>query len=269
MRCVAFGVALLVVMLVAADGAFARAVAGNRSGIAAGRQPRLRAGNGSRLRARSRPRRQVRRQPRRSNGSRRSRHVPSTHPRAGQQPGNQAVQQGGPSAGTSVDADGDLAAALFACSPDVAALLADFYDAGGLDSLPEPDDLLDTIAQPGGGDDVALFAIQHSQELADPDAFQAYLKNPRDYVRGQKNLADGAAEVRNSRENQAGTVSRKDLMKAGAAVLAIPLLCVIVWQYRRPLANWLKWTKRPAEPIDAACVGDEQPPKKLTFRHVK
>jgi hypothetical protein len=109
----------------------------------------------------------------------------------------QAVAYAGAEARDLVEKHGDQAVlALLACSQPVAKKLAGWHNAGGLDKLPRPKQLLQAIGQPAGGDDVALWAIQHQTELTDSDAEEAYCTAPLDYALGLKPLGDGAAESR-------------------------------------------------------------------------
>jgi hypothetical protein len=134
----------------------------------------------------------------------RSNYETSTDPRARRAYRERAVATVGPVAREFVETQGDEAvAAIFACSRPVAVKLAEFYACGDLGKLPRPRDLLRVIAQPGHGNDVALWAIQHAGELTDTDAFDAYLLTPLDYALGLKDLAAGAAEARARRLSQA------------------------------------------------------------------
>jgi hypothetical protein len=134
---------------------------------------------------------------------------PNADPRLRRAHREQAVANVGPKARDFVEAQGDEAvAAIFACSRPVALKLAEFHSSGELGKLPRPRDLLYVIAQPGHGDDVALWAIGHARELSDVDSFDAYVISPLDYALGLKALATGAAEARARRLNQAAMTTR-------------------------------------------------------------
>ncbi|HVS39336.1 MAG TPA: hypothetical protein VMS17_27510 [Gemmataceae bacterium] len=164
-------------------------------------------------------------------------------PRARRAWREQAVARAGPAARDFVEAMGDDAvAAVFACSPPAAAKLAEFYASGGLGRLPRPADLLRAVAQPGAGDDVCLWAMQHAGELEDADAFEAYVESPLEYALGLKPLAAGAAEARARRLNPVAAappaapaalalppVSTNELILLGCGVLIL----IALWVYRR------------------------------------
>jgi len=133
-------------------------------------------------------------------------YAPGADPRIRRAWREQAVARVGPVARALVEAYGDEAVcAIFACSPQVGWMLAQFHASANLDKLPRPRGLLAVIAQPRHGDYVALWAMQHAEELRDIDSFDAYLLNPLEYALGLKQLAAGAAEVRARRGNQGAT----------------------------------------------------------------
>jgi hypothetical protein len=120
-----------------------------------------------------------------------------------------AVALVGPTARDFVETYGDEAvAAIFACSGPVALKLAQFHNSGELRKLPRPLGLLNVIAHPGHGDDMALWAIRHARELNDVDSFDAFLFNPLDYALGLRQLETGAAEARARRLSHAATKTR-------------------------------------------------------------
>lgn len=172
-----------------------------------------------------------------------------------------AVAKVGPSARDFVETEGDEAvAAIFACSKPVAVKLVEFYASGEMGKLPRPRELLLGIAQPGQGDDVALWAIQHAGELTDADSFDAFLISPLEYALGLKQLAAGASEVRARRLSRVGAartseaaslVGNRKLAIIGGAVL-LSIVGLVQWR-RRGCANVLvqqkerasfSWTKR-------------------------
>ena len=123
----------------------------------------------------------------------------------------------------------------------MAVKLAEFHASGEMGKLPRPRDLLRVIAQPGHGDDVALWAIQHVRELGDIDSFDAYLSSPLEYALGLKPLAAGAAEARARRLHQAAMattstavppwVSERLVIIVSAGVLV--LVAVALWRRKQ------------------------------------
>ncbi len=162
-------------------------------------------------------------------------HGPSSDPRVRRAVREEAVAIIGPNARDFVETQGDEAvAAIFACSKPVAAKLAEFHMCGEMGKLPRPRDLLRVIAQPRHGDDVALWAIHHARELADPDSFDAYLSSPLEYAMGLKQLAAGAAEARAGRLNQAATatasLSPDEKLTIVVAVGFLLIVGVLLWR---------------------------------------
>ena len=165
-------------------------------------------------------------------------------PRARRARREQAVAKAGPVARDFVETDGDEAvAAIFACSNEAATKLAEFYASGGLNNLPRPNALLRAIAEPGNGDDVALWAIRHASELEDTDAFDAYVQSPLEYTLGLKQLAAGAAEARAHRLNALAAglpptpatpaVNQQELILVCCGCLVLIALCVWRWRQRQ------------------------------------
>jgi hypothetical protein len=148
----------------------------------------------------------------------------------------QAVAIVGPSGRDFVETQGDEAvAAVFACSRAVAMKLVQFHASGELGKLPRPGDLLRVIAQPRHRDDVALWAIRHTVELADTDSFDAYLASPLEYALGLKQIAAGAADARARRLNQATmpvplSLDEKQAIIAGVGFLL--LIGLFLWRRR-------------------------------------
>ncbi|HYV36635.1 MAG TPA: hypothetical protein VE988_13080 [Gemmataceae bacterium] len=165
---------------------------------------------------------------------------PDADPRVRRAYREKAVAFVGPSGRNFVEAYGDEAvAAIFACTRPVAVKLAEFHNCGEMGKLPRPVGLLLVIAQPRHGDDVALWAIHHAGELADPDSFDAYMLTPLDYALGLKALEQGAAESRARRLHLAAatpiplTNDQKLAILGGVGVVLI----VIVWLWRRKQAS--------------------------------
>jgi LPXTG-motif cell wall-anchored protein len=152
-----------------------------------------------------------------------------------------AVARLGANARDFVETQGDEAvAAVYACSTPVAAKLAEFHASGEMDKLPRPRDLLRVIAEPSHGDDVALWAIHHSQELTDTDNFDAYLISPLEYALGLKQLAAGAAEARVRRLNRAAMATSPSL----ASLLADQKLAIVVGLGFLSIVGLLFWRRR-------------------------
>jgi len=95
-----------------------------------------------------------------------------------------------------VESYGDAAVtALNACSPDVGKKLAASHKEGTLDKLPSPS-ISSRPSQERTRDEVAIWALHNAEALGDPDAFQAFLLEPLEYVMELKTLSTGAAEAR-------------------------------------------------------------------------
>jgi hypothetical protein len=165
---------------------------------------------------------------------------PGANPRMRRAFREHAVAKVGPIGRDFVETLGDEAvAAIFACSRPVAVELAEFHASGEMGKLPRPRDLLRVIAQPGHGNDVAVWAIHHAGALTDADSFDAYLLNPLEYALGLKQLAAGAAEVRARRRNQVGTTatpwdaSLSAKQRLGIVIVAGVLVMVGLLLWRR------------------------------------
>jgi hypothetical protein len=174
-------------------------------------------------------------------GNRFDPYAPGADPRMRRANRERAVATVGPIARDFVETLGDEAvAAIFACSRPVAVKLAEFHSSGEIGKLPRPRDLLFVIAEPGHGDDVALWAIHHAGELADVDSFDAYLISPLEYALGLKQLETGAAEVRARHRNQAAMATTpwaalsadQRLAIAGGAGLLI-MVGLLLWRRRK------------------------------------
>jgi hypothetical protein len=149
-----------------------------------------------------------------------------------------AVMWSGGQARALVEAHPDSAPiALLGCSRHVARKLSEFHASGGLARLPNPSQLLNTIAQAGAGDDVARWAMQHESELMDQDCFEAYCSDPLIFALNLKPLAEGGAEIRANRLSaQAAmqpattwTTDRRTL----AIIAAVGILGFLIWRWRR------------------------------------
>jgi hypothetical protein len=144
----------------------------------------------------------------------------------------QAVAMVGPSARSLVETFGDDGCrAIFSCSGPVALQLCALHNSANLVCLPRPSDLLLVIAQPGAGDSVALFIIQHHMELRDICACEAFLVSPLDYSLQLKKLETGAAEVRALKLQAQQQKFYERWIWGGIGIFL--LICVIWW--------WRRW----------------------------
>lgn len=165
----------------------------------------------------------------------------NTDPRVRRALRERAVAYAGEFSREFVETQGDPAvAAIFACSQPGAQKLVEFYNSGELGKLPRPADLLRVISQPGNGDDVVLYAMQHATELTDVDNFDAYLFSPLDYAYALRKLSEGAAEARARRLTAKAAATRWQVTLDGqklaiiGGVLGIALL--LWWRRRRQMA---------------------------------
>jgi len=131
-------------------------------------------------------------------------------------------------------------AALRNCTLAMGRKLSEFHNSGALGKVYRPELLLSTIGRKGHGDDVALFAMEHGEQLADPDAFAAYCGDPLVYALGIRELAEGAAEVRAARLNPHGNAQpsypplTEREMWLGGGVLGVMILLMFFVRTRRP-----------------------------------
>jgi hypothetical protein len=87
--------------------------------------------------------------------------------------------------------------ALMSCSQRTGRRLSEFHNSGEFErQIPRAKDLLTVIGQPGAGEAVAVFALDHAAELSDADTCDAYLLSPLQYTCAIKRLEVGAAEMR-------------------------------------------------------------------------
>ena len=130
---------------------------------------------------------------------------------------------GGEVARPLVEGHGETAvAALRECSPEVGRKLCEWANTGALDKLPRPDDVLQAVAQPNAGDDVALWVIEHGEkELADSDALGAFCNNSLDVALGLQPLGKLTAAYRANRLSPGNQTERPSSpQQAGASALA-------------------------------------------------
>jgi hypothetical protein len=123
--------------------------------------------------------------------------IPPRDPRQRRLLKERVVLYAGPAARGFVESReyGDVAAlALSMCSQGVAVQWVAFHASGGFDTLPRKRDFLRVIAQPGCRDAVAVFVMQHANQMYDPNCAHEFLAYPLDYSLGQKQLPFTAAE---------------------------------------------------------------------------
>jgi hypothetical protein len=172
-------------------------------------------------------------------GNRSNPYAPGADPRVRRAYRERAVATVGPEAREFVETQGDEAvAAIFACSKPAAVKLAEFYASGEMGKFPRPRDWLRVIAQPGYGDDVALWAIAHAGELTDTDSFDAYLLSPMEYALGLKQLAAGAADARARRLSQAAMTTTAGAMTPEAQMGGLVVLGFLV------IIGFLLWRRK-------------------------
>lgn len=145
---------------------------------------------------------------------------------------------GGPEARYFVETHGEFATmALLACSPSVARKLVVFSQDDSLNRLGSPRELLLAIGQPGNGDEVCLFIINHAGELCDPAARDAFLTSPLEYALCLKPLAEGAVMVRTNRlRSEASGAAWLGRVSANSRVLAVAggaVLLALLIRWRR------------------------------------
>ena len=138
----------------------------------------------------------------------------------------------------------DAVAATFAVSKPVALQLARFSNSGKLGKLPRPGDLLRLIAKPRHGDDVARYAMLHSDELVDVDNFNTFLARPLDYAMELRDLETGAAASRANRLDpeepptkpwvaKVSSVMNDDTLGMTACAAFVILLAFALWRRKR------------------------------------
>ncbi len=76
-----------------------------------------------------------------------------------------------------VETYGDSACyALISVSQSTGRRFSEWHNSGEFErQIPRPKDLLTVIGQPGAGEPVAWYALEHAVELSDPDTCDAYL----------------------------------------------------------------------------------------------
>lgn len=152
-----------------------------------------------------------------------------------------ALLGGGEVARRFVEDHGDNAVkALAACSTDCGRKLAAWHaDPDGLNRLPRPGEFLLVVAdRRRGGDELVFWALAHSQELRDLDAFEATLREPMELALSLKPLAQAASENRARRLANAANPGTDWVAEASArpgllAVGGAAALVFVVWLFRR------------------------------------
>ena len=140
----------------------------------------------------------------------------------------------------------DAALALSMCSQGVTVQLAAFHASGGFSHLPRRRDFLRLIAQPNCQDAVALWVMQHVNELADPASADMFLACPAEYVMGVSSLPRRIPESGWATETPAyysgpgatpryvygkAGLSKQESLMVGVGLLAA--LGVYIWRKRR------------------------------------
>jgi hypothetical protein len=157
-------------------------------------------------------------------------------PRAKRAMREKAVASVGPIARNFVETYGESAVtAIFACTRPTATKLAQFHADGKLSRFPRPDLLLGIIGRPKHGDAVALFAMQHCDELADDTRFRLFLSDSLTYSLSLKSLDSGVAEysarvTQYRRQQEAADKDR--LMDQLIGVGVIGIIVLLAWRYR-------------------------------------
>jgi hypothetical protein len=166
--------------------------------------------------------------------------MPPADPRERRLLREKAARYAGPDARMFVESPevGDYAAlALLMCSRKTATQLAAFYASGEFSTLPRQRDFLRVIAQPDCRDVVALWVIQQSGQLADPDYADVFLASPLEFSLGLKPLDAAVIERRQilAAHAPSGTtagleINRKSLAWGSGLVGVIGL---ILWRKHR------------------------------------
>jgi hypothetical protein len=157
-------------------------------------------------------------------------------PRALRAMREKAVASVGPIARNFVEAWGESAvAAIFACTKPTATKLAQFHAEGKLSRLPRPDLLLGVIGRPKHGDAVALFAMQHYEELIDETRYRVFLNDALTFSLELRSLDAGvakySAEVRDAQRRQEEG-QQEDIVNQMIVVGVIVVLALTAWGYR-------------------------------------
>jgi hypothetical protein len=167
--------------------------------------------------------------------------MPPADPRERRLLRERAVRFAGPDARFFVESpeigDDAALALLMMCYRKTATQLAAFYASGEFSTLPRQRDFLRVIAQPDCRDAVALWVIQQSSQLADPEYADVFLASPLEFALGLKPLDAAVIERRQSlaapapSETTAGLVpNRKSLVWCAGLVVVIGLF---LWRKHR------------------------------------
>lgn len=170
--------------------------------------------------------------------------LPPVDPRERRLLRERAVLYAGPAARGFVESlEGDDAAlALLTCSKSVAAQFALFHVSGGFGRLPRRQDYLRVIAQSNCRDPVALWVMQHANELYDQDSTDVFLASPLEFSLALKSLTTAAIERRTERLSSSWpantTVASRDSTKSLAWILGlIGLGGLVAWRMRHRFAR--------------------------------
>ncbi len=110
---------------------------------------------------------------------------------------DRAVARAGQNSREFVETYGEVAAAaILRCSPNVGRMLTKAYEDGNIAMLADAPRVLQLIAHPQAGDDVAMFILNHIGELCDPVGMNAFMSSPLEYAMRLKKLEDDVAENR-------------------------------------------------------------------------
>jgi hypothetical protein len=135
---------------------------------------------------------------------------------------------------------GDLGiAALQAChgEPETGKNLVRLYNAGEMSKLKNPRAVLEVVRR--CGHQAGAWIVEHHQQLVDPEALDAFTREPMDFVFDLKDLDVAAAQLRESRKYSPQTGIKPGgewntpVLVIGALVLA--LVAYFLWK-RRPTA---------------------------------
>ncbi len=152
-----------------------------------------------------------------------------------------AVLRAGPGSRNFVEENGDVAAlAILRCSPNVGRMLAKAHDDGDLGLIPDSPRLLQLVAHPRCGDDVALWILNHLDDLRDADALEVFLNAPLEHAMRLRKLEDGIAEVRGNRHGIG------DLLKK-SGFPTDPMVWIIIASFVGPMILLHRWFTRKKE----------------------
>ena len=133
---------------------------------------------------------------------------------------------------------------MLAVSKAVAKQLVAFHAAGGLGKLPNPKAFLQVVIRRSDClEEVLVWAIAHGEDLVDPDAFEAFIASPLEYVLGLKSLSSGGAEIRKRLSASQGAVAPEQ----SAALPELPISVSRSWAWGAGIIGLIAlviWRKR-------------------------